>query len=97
MSTGSPPSASIIDLAIVDLVLYIVLLPPTLYITWKHGKTGMICWPIFVSYFGLRYASDIYQIVNRNEPLQYNEVAIMTNSGSLACLSLLIIGLVYEA
>ncbi|PSR80517.1 hypothetical protein BD289DRAFT_62782 [Coniella lustricola] len=97
MSSGSPPSASIIDLAIVDLILYAVLLPPAIFITWKHGKTGMICWPIFVSYFGLRFASDIYQIVNRNEPLQYNQVAIMTNAGSLACLSLLIIGLVYEA
>ena len=95
--TTSPPSTSIINLAIADLAIYLALLGPTFWIIWKHGKTGMVCWPIFVSYFALRFASDIYQIIHRHDPLQYNEVIIMTNSGSLACLSLVLIGLVYEA
>ncbi|KAH8885003.1 hypothetical protein GQ53DRAFT_879293 [Thozetella sp. PMI_491] len=97
MDALEPPSASLINLAIADLVIYAILLPPTLWITWKHGKAGMVCWPIFLSYFGLRFVSDIYQIMHRNEPQQYNTVIIMTNAGSLACLSLTIIGLVYEA
>jgi hypothetical protein len=96
-ATANPPSARLINLAIADLSIYIALLPPTLWITWKHGKTGMVCWPIFVSYFGLRFAADIYQVIKRHEPQQYNEVIIMTNAGSLACLSLVLIGLVYEA
>ena len=94
---ASLPSKSIIRLAIGDLAIYTAFLPLALWITWKHGKTGMVCWPIFLSYFGLRFASDIYEIINRYEPEQYNMIVIMTNSGSLACLSLTLIGLIYEA
>ncbi|KAH8669058.1 hypothetical protein BX600DRAFT_266674 [Xylariales sp. PMI_506] len=95
-TTEPPPSASIINLAIADLAIYAVLLLPTIYITWKHGKAGMVCWPIFLSYFPLRFASDIYQIVHRNDPELPNEVVIMTNAGSIACISLALIGVVYE-
>lgn len=92
-----PPSTAVVNLTIADLVIYSILFVPTLWITWKHGKTGMVCWPIFLSYFALRFTADIYQIVTRHEPETYNEVVIMTNAGGLACLSLTIIGLVYEA
>ncbi|CAK7218519.1 hypothetical protein SEUCBS140593_003574 [Sporothrix eucalyptigena] len=95
--TLSPPSTSVINLTIADLVIYALLFIPTAWVTWKHGKTGMVCWPIFVSYFGLRFTADAYLIANRHTPETYNEVVIMTNAGSLACLSLTIIGLVYEA
>ncbi|ETS87449.1 hypothetical protein PFICI_01277 [Pestalotiopsis fici W106-1] len=91
-----PPSLNIVNLAIADLAIYAVLFFPTCYLTWMHGKNGMVCWPIFVSYFGLRFASDAYLIVHRADPLLPNTVAIMTNAGSLACLSLTIIGLLYE-
>lgn len=91
-----PPSSDIVNLAIADLVIYAVLFFPTCWITWKHGKNGMVCWPIFVSYFGLRFASDAYLIAHRADPLLPNTVAIMTNAGSLACLSLTIIGMLYE-
>ena len=91
-----PPSADKINLAIADLVLYILLLFPVIRITWRHGKAGMVCWPIFISFFPLRFVSDAYQIVKRNEPAIPNAVAIMTNAGSIACLSLTIIGLIYE-
>lgn len=93
----APPSADIINLVIADLAIYAVLFFPTVYITWKHGKAGMVCWPIFLSYFGIRFTSDAYQIVHRSDPLLPNTVAIMTNAGSLACLSLTIIGILYEA
>ena len=83
-------------LAIADLVLYILLLFPVIRITWRHGKAGMVCWPIFISFFPLRFVSDAYQIAKRNEPSIPNAVAIMTNAGSIACLSLTIIGLIYE-
>lgn len=95
-STIAPPSASIINLAIADLAIYGALFFPTCWITWKHGKTGMVCWPIFLSYFALRFVSDAYQIAHRNDPNIPNTVAIMTNAGSLACLSLTIIGILYE-
>ncbi|KAI8691914.1 hypothetical protein NCS56_00185100 [Fusarium sp. Ph1] len=91
-----PPSSDKINIAIADLVIYILLLFPVIRITWRHGKSGMVCWPIFLSYFPLRFVSDAYQIANRDEPEIPNAVAIMTNAGSIACLSLTIIGLIYE-
>ncbi|KAH6695742.1 hypothetical protein F5X68DRAFT_147629 [Plectosphaerella plurivora] len=91
-----PPSAAKVNLAIADLVIYAILFFPVTWITWKHGKTGMVCWPIFISYFALRFVSDAWQVAKRNEPELPNTVAIMTNAGSIACLSLTLIGMVYE-
>ncbi|KAF7556253.1 hypothetical protein G7Z17_g1534 [Cylindrodendrum hubeiense] len=90
------PSASKNNLAIADLAIHATILFPVLWIAFKHGKLGMLCWPIFISYFPLRFVSDIYQIIHRNEPELPNTVAIMTNAGSLACLTLTIIGIIYE-
>lgn len=92
MATGAD-----LGLAIADLVIYALLLPAAMWVTWKHGMSGMVCWPIFVSYFGLRFAADIHQIQNRNGPLIPDLIVSMTNAGSIACLSLTIIGMVYEA
>lgn len=91
-----PPSADKINLAIADLTIYGILLFPVIYITWRHGRAGMVCWPIFLSYFPLRFVSDAWQVAKRHEPEIPNTVAIMTNAGSIACLSLTLIGMVYE-
>ncbi|KAH7368031.1 hypothetical protein B0T11DRAFT_59761 [Plectosphaerella cucumerina] len=91
-----PPSAAKINLAIADLVIYAILFFPVIWIAWKYGKKGMVCWPIFVTYFPLRFVSDAWQVAKRNEPEIPNTVAIMTNAGSIACLSLTLIGMVYE-
>ncbi|KAF7534909.1 hypothetical protein G7054_g5833 [Neopestalotiopsis clavispora] len=93
----SAPSANTINLAIAETVIYGLALVPMGYITWKHGKMGMVCWPIVLSFFVMRLVADIYQIVNREQPEQPNQVLIMTTSGSIACLSLGLIGVVYEA
>ncbi|KAM0542045.1 hypothetical protein ACHAPJ_012971 [Fusarium lateritium] len=91
-----PPSASIINLTIADLAIYAVLLFPVIRITWKHGKSGMVCWPIFLSFFALRFVSDAYLLANRHKPQIPNPVVIMTNAGSIACMSLTIVGIIYE-
>jgi hypothetical protein len=93
----SAPSANTINLAIAETVIYGLALVPMGYITWKHGRMGMVCWPIVLSFFVMRLVADIYQIVNREQPEQPNQVSIMTTSGSIACLSLGLIGVVYEA
>ncbi|OHF02311.1 hypothetical protein CORC01_02304 [Colletotrichum orchidophilum] len=95
--TFSPVSNEVVNLAIAELVLYGLMFPPAIWITWKHGKKGMVCWPILVSHFGMRFIADIYQVVKRNETLLPNQFNIMTSAGSLACLSLTLIGIVYEA
>ncbi|KAF3761190.1 hypothetical protein M406DRAFT_343277 [Cryphonectria parasitica EP155] len=92
-----PPPTDIINLAIAELSLYIVLFSPAVWITWKHGKAGMTCWPMLVSFMAMRFASDISQIINKHEPQVTNQTLIITEAGTLACLSLTIIGLVYEA
>lgn len=93
----SAPSTNTINLAIAEAVIYGLTLFPMIYITWKHGKKGMVCWPIVVSFFVMRLVADIYQIVNQDQPEQPNQVLIMTTSGSIACLSLGLIGVIYEA
>ncbi|CAI6041107.1 unnamed protein product [Clonostachys chloroleuca] len=92
----NPPSTSTINLTIADLTIYAVLLFPMLRITWKHGKSGMVCWPVFLSFLALRYVSDAYLIANRHKPQIPNPVIIMTNTGSIVCLSLIIVGIIYE-
>ncbi|KAK1625561.1 hypothetical protein BDP81DRAFT_495966 [Colletotrichum phormii] len=92
-----PVSREVVNLAIAELVLYGLMFPAAVWITWKHGKKGMVCWPIFVSHFGMRFIADIHQVIKRDEPLLPNQFNIMTSAGSLACLSLTLIGIVYEA
>ncbi len=92
-----PVSDNVVDLAYAELVIYALLLPPAVWIAWSHGRKGLVCWPILVSYFGLRFVADIYQIINRSRPLIPSEVVIMTNAGSIACLTLTLIGAIYEA
>ncbi|CAN8105771.1 unnamed protein product [Discula destructiva] len=97
MSLPGPAPANIVDIAVAELAIYFMLFGPTLWITWKHGKAGMTCWGIFVSVFGMRFASDINQIVHRDEPAVPSACSIVTMAGTLACLSMTLIGLVYEA
>jgi tryptophan-rich sensory protein len=92
-----PPQTSVINLAIIELIIYSLSLPLALYITWKHGKKGMTAWPLFVSFLGMRIVSDAYQITNRAQPNIPNVVIIITNAGSVTCLQLTLIGMVYEA
>jgi hypothetical protein len=95
--TLPPVSSNVVNLAYADLVIYAILFLPIVWVAWKHGKAGMVCWPIFVSYFVIRFVADIYQIIQKNEPLVPNQVVVLTLSGSIACLTLTLIGIIYEA
>ena len=92
-----PVSNNVVNLSYADLAIYIFALPPTIWIAWQHGKSGLVCWPLLISFYITRYISDIFQMVHHNDPLIPNVVYIMTNAGSIACLTLTIIGLIYEA
>ncbi|KAJ3543752.1 hypothetical protein NM208_g3407 [Fusarium decemcellulare] len=93
----SPPSGECIGLSWAALVIFGTLLFPTLYIAWRHGKAGKMCWPILVTFFIFRIISDAYYLAHRNEPDVPTTVAMMTSSACTATLSLTIIGLIYEA
>ncbi|TDZ41079.1 hypothetical protein CTRI78_v009976 [Colletotrichum trifolii] len=92
-----PPSNDVVNLAIAELAIYALLFPAAVWVTWKHGKKGMVCWPIFLSHFFARFIADIWIIIKRHEPFLPNQVNIMTNAASIACLTLTLIGIVYEA
>lgn len=91
-----PPSANLISLSQADLGISCIFLLLGGYITWRHGKTGMVCWPIFLSAFIARIIADAYLLANQDEPLLPNAVTSMTGAAVTACLSLTLIGAVYQ-
>lgn len=91
-----PPSQNVINLAWAELFISAIFFLLSAYIAWRHGKAGMVCWPIFSSAFIARLVADIYQIVTKDQPMIPNAVTTMTNAAVLACLSLTLIGIVYE-
>ncbi|KPM38568.1 hypothetical protein AK830_g7994 [Neonectria ditissima] len=96
-SDGKLPSTESVNLSYASLGIFGALFIPALFITWKHGKAGMVCWPIFASYFPLRFVSDAYLIIHKDDVQENNTITMMTNAGSIVCLSLTLIGMVYEA
>ena len=92
-----PVSTDVVRLAIADLIIYAVLFPPTIWIAWKHGKVGMVTWPLFITFLILRFLADIYQIVKRDDPLIPDAIVLLTIAGSIICLTKTIIGMIYEA
>lgn len=96
-TTNNLPSNNTLNLSYAALGIFGALLLPSVYITWKHGKAGIICWPIFVSFFVLRFVSDAYLIIRKNDPEEPTTVTMMTNAGGIVCLSLTLIGMIYEA
>lgn len=98
MASQLPPMAKdVIDLAIADLTISAVLLPVSIWITWKHGRLGTVCWPIMISYFLSRFVDDIYRLVEQKGPLMPGAVTVTMQAAGIACLLLGIIGVFYEA
>lgn len=97
LSAIPPPSANVINLAIASIIIHAILLPFVAWTTWKHGKRGMVCWPIFLSFFLFRFLSNGWQLRVRNEPDIPNAVSIFTNAGIFDCLLLTLLGITYEA
>lgn len=95
-SLPGPPSQDVINLAGADIALSAVFLFLSGWIAWKHGKQGMVAWPIFASCFVARLVGAIYQIVTKNKPEIPSAVSAFIGSAVLACVSLTIFGVVYE-
>lgn len=92
-----PVEKRVVDLGIADLSISAVLLPVSIWITWKHGRLGTVCWPILISFFLTRFVNDIYLIIERNKPLLPGALNVTMLAAALCCLLLGIIGTVYEA
>jgi hypothetical protein len=91
-----PPSASLVNLAIADLTCYALMIPPTIYTMWKHGMDGMVSWSLFAFFIGARFVSDIWMLTHQKDPLIPGAAFIMTIAGSIACISLTLLGVAYE-
>lgn len=96
-SSIAPPSEQVIHLTQADLGISCVFLLLCGYITWQHGKTGMVCWPIFITAFIARIIADAYLLANQDDPLIPSAVSTMTDAAVVTCVSLAIIGTVYQS
>jgi hypothetical protein len=87
-------------LAVAELVIFIALLLLTTFIAFKHGKIGMVSWHILASLCVLRIVAASLSIANRDKPLQSTADSkgfVITTTGSIACLVLTLIGVLFEA
>lgn len=96
-STIAPPTQDVINLDIVDVAFAIPFFIVCGYIAWRHGKAGMVCWHILIAAFVARAIAAIYQITTKDQPMVPSVVSTMSDSAVLACISLALIGIIYEA
>lgn len=92
----APAVARDVDLAIASLVIHAVLFPHVCCIAWKHGRLGILCWPIFATSFVLRFISTGWKISHRDDSKLSDAAPNFTGGGIVSCLTLSLIGLVYE-
>ncbi|KAF4333194.1 hypothetical protein FBEOM_12992 [Fusarium beomiforme] len=97
MPAPSPPTTECIGLSATALIVFSILFFPALYIAYRHRTTGQNCWPILISFFIFRIASDIYYLSRLNEPDTPTTFAMVAAGACAATQSLTIIGLIYEA
>ena len=94
---GKPQSREQINLAIAELVIYTILLPLVLYIAWKHGKKGLLCWPLLASFLVMRFVADGFIIADSSDVERNTIASLFTTAGSITCLTFTIVGMTFEA
>lgn len=91
-----PPSQDTINLAFVDVIASALMFLVAGWVAWKHGKAGMVCWQIVIMAPIAQIVAGVYLIVNKDKPLIPSAVSTMTAAAVLACISLGLIGIIYE-
>ena len=85
---------AITNLAIAELVIYLLLIPDIGYILYRHGRRGFLGWGFLVVYCVLRITSSGVQISDRNSTS--NSGAIL-NSIGISALLMALSGIIHEA
>ena len=80
---------------IVELALYLILAPATLYLSFRHGKHGALGFFYLQVFAVLRIVSDIIFIAQRNDTT-YSESAAIVSSVGLSPLILALAGFIHE-
>lgn len=91
------PGADVINLALASVVFSAILFVVCGWVTWKHGKAGMVCWQILIMTFIAKIIMDVYQVVTKDQPMIPSAVSTMAGACVLTCISLGLIGIIYEA
>ena len=86
--------SSTVDLAIVELVIYILLTPLVLFLLIKHRFPGLLGWLYLLVFCGLRLGSDGITIGNRNKPA--STTGAILNGVGISPLLLSLAGLLHE-
>ncbi|ETI29390.1 hypothetical protein G647_01843 [Cladophialophora carrionii CBS 160.54] len=68
-------------LSIAELAIYIVLLQPTLWLLYKHGRSGLMSFLYLIAFEILRVAAAGIQIANRNAAHPTESGAIVSSIG----------------
>ena len=68
-------------LAIAELAIYIILLQPTLWLFYRHGKTAIIAFLYLIAFQILRIVASAIQISNRNAAHPSEAGAIVSSVG----------------
>lgn len=94
---SKPISGDRIDFAVVEVVMYAIMLPVTLYIAWKHGKRGQVCWPILALFLMTRFIADGFIIADSSDVVLNAIASSFTTSISIMCLTSTLLGMSAEA
>ena len=80
------------NLAIAELVIYLVLLPAILFILYRHGLPGLLGWIFIVTFSALRIVSDGLAIGNST-----GSAGSIINAIGLSPLMLAVSGIIHES
>jgi len=88
------------QLAIAELVIYILLMPVIHYLLFKHGKPGLEAWIFLISFSLLRIIAAALEIADwekekKGEPV--SSTASIINSVGISALLLCTSGIIHEA
>jgi hypothetical protein len=83
-------------LAVAELIVYSLLLIPSAYVGFKHGKAGVVAWVTLLSFCAMRIGSSSILVYERNKVQKQGVGLSVTTSGTVDVLALLPTGLVYE-
>ncbi|KAF2667841.1 hypothetical protein BT63DRAFT_441400 [Microthyrium microscopicum] len=88
------------DLAIAELVIYILLLPVFIFVLARHGKHGIIGWLFLALFAVLRIIADGFQIddrIKQNKGEQVSSTGAIINSVGVSPLLIALASIVCEA
>ena len=83
-------------LAVATLIIYLILIQPTLFCLWAHGRRGFLGWWFLQAFCLIRIAGNAVQL-HVDATHETNSHALLINSIGLSPLMLAAAGILHEA